>query len=141
MAKSFWLMKSEPDVFSWDKLVSDGRAMWDGVRNYTARNNLRAMKVGDLAFFYHSNIGKEVVGVARISREHYPDPTANGADWSVVDVEPVKPLVRSVTLAEVKAEPRLAKMALVGRARLSVQPVTREEFEIVLELGKTKLRL
>lgn len=141
MAKSFWLMKSEPDVFSWEKLVGDGRAMWDGVRNYTARNNLRAMKVGDLAFFYHSNIGKEIVGIARIVREHYPDPTANGADWSVVDVEPVKPLVRAVTLAEAKAEPRLAKMALVGRARLSVQPVTREEFEIVLELAKTKVRL
>lgn len=130
-------MKSEPDVYSWQTLVKDGRGTWDGVRNYGARNNLRAMKLGDLAFFYHSNEGREIVGVVEIVREHYPDPTAHGADWSVVDVEPRFPLARPVTLAEAKADPRLAGMALVTRARLSVQPVAAEEFRIILKLGET----
>jgi predicted RNA-binding protein with PUA-like domain len=139
MARAYWLVKTEPDVFSWEKFVKDGKATWDGVRNYTARNNLRAMKVGDLALFYHSNIGKEVVGVAKVAKEHYPDPTANGADWSVVDFVPVVPLAVSVTLAAVKAEPSLKAMVLVTRSRLSVQPVLKTEFEKILKLGKTKL--
>lgn len=139
MAKNYWLVKTEPYVFSWDKFVQDGRGMWDGVRNYTARNNLRAMKVGELALFYHSNEGKEVVGVARVIREHYPDPTAKVGDFSAVDFEPVVPLTLPVTLAAVKAEPSLSDMALVKRARLSVQPVLPAEFKKILSMGKTKL--
>jgi predicted RNA-binding protein with PUA-like domain len=139
MAKSYWLVKTEPYVFSWDKFVADGKAVWDGVRNFTARNNLRAMKVGDVALFYHSNEGKEVVGLARVEREAYPDPTAKGADWSAVDFVPIKPLGVPVTLKAVKEEPSLAEMALVRRSRLSVQPVLPEEFAKILAMGKTKL--
>lgn len=139
MARNYWLVKTEPDVFSWDKFVTDGKATWDGVRNFTARNNLRAMKKGDYALFYHSNIGKEVVGLAEVSREFYPDVTAKGADWSVVDFVPLKPFVVPVTLKQVKEEPSLAAMALVKRARLSVQPVLPTEFKKVLSMGKTKL--
>lgn len=139
MARRYWLMKSEPSAYSWDQLVREGRGTWDGVRNFSARNNLRAMKKGDLALFYHSNEGKEVVGVAEIVREHYPDPTANGGDWSVVDVVPKAPLKRPVTLKEIKESPDFSDMALVTRARLSVQPVSAEHFQRVLALGKTKL--
>lgn len=141
MARNYWLVKSEPYVFSWQKFVEDGRAVWDGVRNMRARNNLRAMKKGDYAFFYHSNEGKEVVGVAKVVREHYPDPTAKVGDFSAVDFEPVAPLEVPVTLKAVKADPSLAEMALVRLSRLSVQPVTRVEFEKILKMGKTKLAL
>ncbi len=134
-----WLIKSEPDVYGWDRLVSDGKTRWDGVRNYTARNYLRAMKVGDLAFFYHSNEGKAVVGVARIAREAYPDPTAPEEDWSVVDVEPVAPLKNPVSLDDIKGDTELADISLLKRSRLSVVPVTKAHFERVLTLGKTKL--
>jgi predicted RNA-binding protein with PUA-like domain len=129
-------MKSEPDVYSWETLCKDGRGTWDGVRNFTARNNLRAMKLGDHAFFYHSNIGREIVGIAEIVREFYPDSTAKGGDWSVVDVKPLHALARAVTLAEVRAEPKLKEMALVRRARLSVQPVTPEEFKMILKMAE-----
>ncbi len=139
MARQYWLMKSEPFTYPWEKLVRDGRGTWDGVRNFTARNNLRAMKKGDLALFYHSNEGKEVVGVMEVVREHYQDPTAHGADWSVVDVVPVKALARPVTLKEIKPDPDFADMPLVTRARLSVQPCSAEHFRKVLSLGKTKL--
>jgi predicted RNA-binding protein with PUA-like domain len=139
MARQYWLMKSEPYAYSWQQLQRDGRGTWDGVRNFSARNNLRAMKKGDLALFYHSNEGKEVVGVAEIVREHYPDPTANEGDWSVVDVAPVKALTRPVTLKEIKENDAFADMALVTRARLSVQPVSAEHFKKVLALGKTSL--
>jgi predicted RNA-binding protein with PUA-like domain len=139
MAKSYWLVKSEPYVYSWQTFVEKGRGTWDGVRNFTARNNLRAMKLGDYALFYHSNEGKEVVGIAEVVREFYPDPTAKVGDWSVVDFKPVGPLKETVTLKAVKAEPRLQTMALVRRPRLSVQPVTAEEFAIILAMGKTKL--
>ena len=132
-------MKSEPDVFSWQKFVTDGHGVWDGVRNFSARNNLRAMKVGDFALFYHSNIGKEVVGVAELSREHYPDPTAPGSNWSAVDFVPVMELAVPVTLQAVREEPSLAEMVLVKKSRLSVQPVTKDQFERVLKMGKTKL--
>ncbi len=138
MARNYWLVKTEPDVFSWQKFVKDGKATWDGVRNYTARNNLRAMKKGDLALFYHSNIGKEVVGIAEVTREFYPDATAHGADWSVVDFAPVKPFNQPVTLKQVKEEPSLVEMALVKRSRLSVQPVLPSEFKKILSMGKTK---
>jgi len=139
MSRSYWLIKTEPYTFSWDKFVADGKATWDGVRNYTARNHLRAMKKGDYALFYHSNEGKEVVGVAEVSREFYPDATAKFGDWSVVDFIPVKALAVPVTLSQVKAEPSLVDMALVKRARLSVQPVLSTEFKKILSMGKTKL--
>lgn len=138
MAKSHWLIKSEPYKFSFDQLVADGRAVWDGVRNFEARNNLRAMKKGDLCLYYHSNEGKAVVGVARVSREAYPDPTAEGEDWSVVEVEPVRPLARPVELEELRASKVLAKMMMLRRPRLSVVPVTDEEFAAVLDLSKKR---
>jgi predicted RNA-binding protein with PUA-like domain len=137
--RQYWLIKTEPYVFSWDQFVRDGRAVWDGVRNYRARANLRAMKSGDQALFYHSNEGKEIVGIAEVTREHYPDPTAQGADWSAVDFVPVKPLTRPVTLKEVKADPQFAEMPLVRLARLSVQPCSTEHFLRVLELSKPRL--
>jgi predicted RNA-binding protein with PUA-like domain len=140
MARNYWLMKSEPDVYSWDTLCKAGRGTWDGVRNFTARNNLRQMKLGDHAFFYHSNLGREIVGVAEIVREFYPDATAKGGDWSVVDVTPLFALPRPVTLAEVRAEPSLKDMALVRLARLSVQPVTPDEFKLILKMAKAPPR-
>ncbi len=140
MAKSHFLIKSEPYKFSFDQLIADGRAAWDGVRNFEARNNLRAMKKGDLCLYYHSNEGKAVVGIARVAREAYPDPTAKGEDWSVVDVEPVRALARPVGLDELRASPVLSKMMMLRRPRLSVVPVTGEEFEAVLDLAKKKPR-
>ncbi|AKU95160.1 RNA-binding protein [Labilithrix luteola] len=137
MAKEHFLIKSEPSVYPWDQLVADGRTMWDGVRNYEARNNLRAMKKGDLLLYYHSNEGKEIVGVAKVARTAYQDPKTD-EDWSAVDVEPVKPLKKPVTLAQVKAHPLLSKMNLVKRSRISVVPVTAEEFKTVLALAGTK---
>ncbi len=136
MARQYWLIKTEPYAFSWEQFVHDGRAVWDGVRNFGARNNLRAMKKGDRALFYHSNVGKEVVGIAEVVREHYPDPTASGADWSVVDFVPVEALRRPVTLREIKQDPALADMPLVKQARLSVQPCTAEQFRHVVSLSK-----
>jgi predicted RNA-binding protein with PUA-like domain len=135
----YWLVKSEPDVFGYDQLVSDGTARWDGVRNYQARNNLRAMKTGDLCLFYHSNIGLEVVGIARVTREHYPDPTAEKGDWSAVDLEPVMPFNRPVSLVEIKANPLLQNLLLVRNGRLSVMPVTFDEFSTLLTLGDTHI--
>ncbi len=133
-----FLVKSEPSVYSFDRLVEDGRTTWDGVRNYEARNNLRAMKKGDTLLFYHSNEGKEIVGVARVLKTAYQDPTTD-EDWSVVDVGPVKKLARPVTLAEIKAHPTLSKMQLVKKSRISVVPVTDDEFRAILALGKTKI--
>lgn len=135
MAK--WLFKSEPDVFSWDDLVAKGTEgeQWDGVRNYLARNNMRAMQLGDQGFFYHSNQGKEAVGIAEVCALAHHDTTTNDPRWECVDIRAVRPLARPVTLAAVKAEPRLAKMSLVTSMRLSVQPVTDEEWAIVCEMG------
>ena len=138
MARAYWLVKSEPTVYAWSKLEAEGVAVWDGVRNFEARNNLRAMKKGELAFFYHSNEGKAVVGVARVKREAYQDPTTKD-DWSVVDLEPVKALAREVSLDEMRGLKPLANMALLRKSRLSVSPVTKDEFEAVLAAGKTKL--
>ena len=138
-SRSFWLVKSEPFKYSWDQLVKDRSTYWDGVRNYTARNNLAAMKKGDLLLYYHSNEGKEVVGVARVRREHYPDPTADDPRWVVVDVEPRKALKEPVSLAAIKAEPALAAMQLIRQGRLSVSRVTKAEFDRILRMGKTKL--
>ena len=139
MARRYWLVKSEPFKYSWDQLVKDGSTYWDGVRNYEARNNLRAMKKGDLALYYHSNEGKEVVGVAKVTREAYPDPTTKDDAWVVVDVAPLKALSRPVPLSEIKTEPALSEMALLRRSRLSVVPVAKPEFDRVLRMGKTTL--
>jgi len=135
MAK--WLFKSEPNKFSWDMLVAKGDAgeEWDGVRNYLARNNMREMKLGDRGFFYHSNIGKEIVGIAEVCAEAHHDSTTDDPRWDCVDIRAVRPFARPVTLAEVKADPRLSEMSLVTSMRLSVQPVTEEEWRILCELG------
>jgi predicted RNA-binding protein with PUA-like domain len=135
---AYWLMKSEPDAWSWDQQVARGRKgeAWSGVRNHTAKLNLMKMKKGDRGFFYHSNIGKEIVGIVEVIREAYPDPTAEpGAPWVVVDVIAVEPLPKPVTLVAVKAEPRLAEMALLKYSRLSVQPVTDAEWKLVCRMG------
>jgi len=136
MARAYWLVKSEPFKYSWDDLVEDGSTYWDGVRNYQARNNLRAMKVGDYALYYHSNEGKAVVGVVKVIRSAYPDPTTDDERWVVVDVAPVKPLKTPVTLAQIKADPKLAKIPLVTHSRLSVMPLEKADFDRILELGK-----
>ena len=136
---SHWLVKSEPSVYPWQKLTTDKKAVWDGVRNFEARNNLRAMKKGDLVFFYHSNEGKEIVGIATVAKEAYADPTATEGDWSVVELTPKKPLKTPVTLAQVKADKKLAAFALVKKSRISVIPVTPTEFTYILELANTKL--
>jgi len=130
---AYWLMKSEADVFGWDDLVRDGRTEWDGVRNYTARQNLAAMKVGDEAFFYHSNVEKAVVGIMRVSRQGKPE--GEDGKWVSVEMKPVRPVKRPVTLAEIKAEPKLADMALVRLSRLSVGPVTEAEWKLVCEMA------
>jgi predicted RNA-binding protein with PUA-like domain len=135
---AYWLMKSEPDAWSWDQQVKKGAKgeAWSGVRNHQAKLNLMKMKKGDRAFFYHSNIGKEIVGIVEVIREHYPDPTAKAGDpWVVVDVKAIEPVPKPVTLEAVKAEPKLKAMALVNRSRLSVQPVTAEEWKLVCRMG------
>lgn len=134
---NYWLIKSEPFKYSWDQFVNDKETFWDGVRNYQARNNLRAMKKGDLAFWYHSNEGMEIVGIAKVTKESYQDPTTDDTAWLVVNFKPVKKLKKPVSLATVKADIRLEKMALVKAQRLSVQPVTPEEWAIILELSAT----
>jgi predicted RNA-binding protein with PUA-like domain len=139
MPRRYWLIKSEPFKYPWDRLVEDGATFWDGVRNYEARNHLRAMGVGDLALFYHSNEGKEIVGVARVVRAAYQDPSTED-DWSAVDFAPVKPLARPVPLGTIKADAELSSMALVRRSRLSVTPVEPAHFARVLSLGQTRLR-
>ena len=133
--KSYWLMKSEPDVYSWDDLVAEGEGTWDGVRNYLARNNLRAMQPGDLTFFYHSNIGVEIVGIAEITQSNIPDPTDATGRWSAVRLKPVRKLPRSVTLKAIKADPALAEMELLTKFRLSVSAVKPTEWEHILRLA------
>ncbi len=135
---NYWLIKSEPFKYSWDLFEKDGQTFWDGVRNYQARNNLKAMKKGDLLLWYHSNEGMEVVGIAKLVKEYYQDPTTEDANWVVVDVKPLKKLKKPVTLAQVKADVRLEKMALVRLGRLSVQPVTSDEWNVIMELGEMK---
>lgn len=130
-----WLIKSEPFKYSWDQLVKDKQTFWDGVRNYTARNNLRSMKKGDELFFYHSNEGLEIVGIVKVVKEAYQDPTTNETAWVVVDVKPVRRLKNPVTLAQIKADKRLKNMDLIRLSRLSVGSVKDEEWNIVLELA------
>jgi predicted RNA-binding protein with PUA-like domain len=134
--KKFWLVKQEPSTYAWANFVADGKTPWTGVRNYTARNNLRAMRKGDAVLFYHSVSEKAVVGIARVMREAYPDPTATEGDWSAVDLAPEKALPRPVTLDEIKRNPRLKEMALLRLSRLSVQPLTSGEFQEILRMAR-----
>ena len=130
-----WLVKSEPFKYSWEKFNADGRTFWDGVRNYQARNNLKAMKEGDLVLFYHSNEGKNVVGIAKVVKEFYQDPTTDDTNWVVVDVSPVESLKNPVSLEQIKAEPSLVDISLVRQGRLSVMPLKTAEFDKILEMG------
>ncbi len=139
---AYWLVKSEPDAFSWDQQVANGVEPWTGVRNHMARNNLRAMKQGDLAFFYHSNIGKQIVGVVQVARESYPDPTVAADDpkgeWLCVDMQAIGPMPTPISLAAIKAEPKLADVALVRMSRLSVMPITPEHWQLICKMGGWK---
>jgi predicted RNA-binding protein with PUA-like domain len=133
---AYWLVKSEPFKYSWAQFEKDGQTYWDGVRNYAARNFLKEMKKGDEVLFYHSNEGLEIVGIAKVVKEHYQDPTTEEEAWVAVDLKPVKRLARPVSLKQVKGEKRLADMALLRLSRLSVQPVKEEEWAIIMELSK-----
>jgi predicted RNA-binding protein with PUA-like domain len=135
---NYWLVKSEPEAYSWAQLVKDGKTAWTGVRNFAARNNLRAMKKGDSVFFYHSVSDKQVVGLARVAKEFYPDPTATEGNWSCVDLEPVRPLKNRVTLEALKADAVLKEMPLVKQSRLSVSPLTPAQAERLLKLADIK---
>ncbi len=132
---SYWLVKSEPDAFSWDQMVANRVEPWTGVRNHTAKNNLIAMRKGDLAFFYHSNIGKQIVGIVRVERESYPDPSAETGNWVCVDMKAVRPLPKPVTLVDIKADPEFAEFALVKLSRLSVVPVTKAYWDRICRMG------
>lgn len=135
---SYWLVKSEPSTYSWDQLEKDGQTIWDGVRNYAARNHLKAMKKGDQVLFYHSNEGLEIVGIAKVSKEAYQDPTTDEEAWVVVELKPYKRLKKPVSLTQIKADKRLAEMALVRLGRLSVQPVTDKEWKIIMDYAGEK---
>jgi predicted RNA-binding protein with PUA-like domain len=139
MPKQYFLIKSEPSKYAFADLIRDGKTVWDGVRNYEARNNLRAMKKGDALLYYHSNEGKAVVGVAAVSKSAYPDPTAPDEDWSVVEIKPLAPLAQPVTLDAIRKEPKLQEIQLVRKGRISVVPVTAQEFTHILKMGRTKL--
>jgi predicted RNA-binding protein with PUA-like domain len=139
MTKNTWLVKSEPSAYSWEDLRRDGRVRWDGVRNFEARNNLRAMKKGDLVLYYHSGEGKEIVGIAQVVKEGYADPTATEGDWCAVDLAPVKSLARPVALAALKAKKLLANLAVVRKPRISVVPILPAELARILEIAETRL--
>ena len=130
-----WLIKSEPEVYSWDQLLKDKQTRWDGIRNYAARLHLRSMKKGDEIFFYHSNKGTEIVGIASVVREAFPDPNSNDPAWFAIDIKPLKKLLKPVSLDQIKKEKKLAGMALVRISRLSVQPVTDEEWDMIMKMG------
>ena len=136
---NWWVVKSEPEAYSWAMLVKDGKTAWTGVRNFAARLHLRAMARGDLVFFYHSGEGKEIVGIAKVAKPAYPDPTAKEGDWSCVDLAPVKALAKPVTLSSIKADKILKAMAFVKQSRLSVSPMDEKQFNRLLELAGTKL--
>ena len=135
---AYWLVKSEPSVYGWDEFVKDKQTFWSGVRNYAARINLKAMKKGDEVLFYHSNEGMEIVGIAKVSKEFYQDPTTDDQRWVAVDLKPIKKLKKPVGLTQIKADKRLQEMALVRLGRLSVQPVTEKEWKIIMELAGEK---
>jgi predicted RNA-binding protein with PUA-like domain len=137
---NYWLVKQEPSKYSWEQFLQDKETYWDGVRNYQARNNLKEMKKGDPVLFYHSVIGKEVVGVAKITKEAYPDPTTDDESWVVVDLKPIVTMKKTVTLEDIKSHPDLQSIALVKQSRLSVSPLTKKEFEIILAMGNTKFK-
>src|SRR6185503_1586706 len=134
---NYWLVKQEPEAYSWEAFVKDGKTAWTGVRNFAARLNLRAMKKGDLVFYYHSNTGKEIVGLARVEKEAYPDPTATEGDWPCVDLVPVRPLKTPVSLQTIKADRALKEMAIVRQSRLSVSALTESQFDRLMELAGT----
>lgn len=136
MAKSYWLMKTEPDAYGWDDLVAEGEGTWDGVRNHRAAGNLRAMKPGDEVFFYHSNIGKEIVGLAEITKAGITDPSDPDGKWAAVKLKPLRKLKRAITLKEIKADPALAEMELVRFSRLSVAAVTKQEWDYILAMAE-----
>jgi predicted RNA-binding protein with PUA-like domain len=136
---SFWIVKQEPTQYSWQQFEKDGGTYWDGVRNYQARNNLKTMKKEDMILFYHSVIGKEIVGIAKVTREAYPDPTTNDERWVVVDIIPIKPFKIPVTLEDIKDHKELSEIALIKQSRLSVMPLTKKEFQFLLKLGKTTI--
>lgn len=136
---NYWLVKSEPVKYSWDQFEKDGSTIWDGVRNYAARNNLRSMKKGDPVFFYHSNEGLEIVGIAKVAKEFYQDPTSDDANWVAVDLKPFKKLKIPVTLSQIKSEKSLATIELIRLSRLSVASIKKEEFDYILTLAKTKI--
>lgn len=133
---AYWLVKSEPVKYSWDQFVKDGRTVWDGVRNYAARNSLQAMKKGDQVLFYHSNEGLAVIGIAKVVKEAYQDPTTSVAAWVAVDLAPVRALKVPVTLADIKRTPQLSNLALLKQSRLSVSPVCEDEFALILKMGE-----
>ena len=135
---AYWLVKSEPSKYSWDQFQKDGKTVWDGIRNYAARNNLRAMKNGDEVLFYHSNEGLEIVGIAKVIKEHYQDPTTDETAWLVVDLKPSKKLKKPVSLVQMKEDKRLAKMDLLRLGRLSVQSVKEDEWKVIMELAGEK---
>jgi len=135
---AYWLFKSEPGAWSWEDQVRDGTAEWDGVRNYQACNNMKAMKKGDLGFFYHSVNEKQVVGIVEIAKEYYPDPTDKSERFGMVDVKAIRPFKRPVTLAEIKGEPRLEEVALVRQSRLSVMPIEPEHWKLICAMGETE---
>ena len=132
---NYWLVKSEPVKYSWEQFEKDGRTFWDGVRNFQARNNLQEMKNGDLVLYYHSNDGKEVVGIAKVVREAYPDPTIDDPSWVVVDLSPESRLKKPVTLQQIKSDKRLGQIALLRQSRLSVMPLKPEEFDVIVGMG------
>ncbi|HVU27368.1 MAG TPA: EVE domain-containing protein [Verrucomicrobiae bacterium] len=136
---NYWLVKSEPEAYSWSQFVKDGKTAWTGVRNFAARLNLRAMKKGDAVFFYYSGEEKSVVGLARVEKEFYPDPTAEEGDWSCVDLKVEKPLAKPVTLAQIKADKVLKEMVFVKQSRLSISPLNETQFKRLLALSETKL--
>ena len=137
-ASGLWLVKQEPETYSWDDFVRDGRTDWTGVRNFQARNNLRQMKAGDRVLFYHSGTGKSVVGIAEVAKAAYPDPTADDPQWVAVDLKPLKPLIEPVPLASIRYHAKLANLPLIRQSQLSVMPLTKEEFETILVMGKGK---
>lgn len=136
MSMNYWLVKSEPFKYSWDDFVKEGKSVWDGVRNYQARNNMKAMKKGDWVLFYHSNIGMEVVGLAEVNKEYYQDPTTEDTRWVVVELIPIKKFVTAVTLKMVKTDERLFNLPMLKQSRLSVTPVSKQEFDIILSLAE-----
>ena len=139
-ASKFWMVKQEPETYSWDDFVSDGKTDWTGVRNYQARNNLKTMKVGDRVLFYHSGKGKEVVGLAEVLKAAYTDPTSDDPQWVAVDLKPVKPLGTPVPLAAIRYDKRLSQLPLIRQSQLSVMPLTKDEFDVIVAMGSAKAR-